>query len=131
MTVCSVKRQHPEISTKELSAMFKLDRSTISKYLKKGHGLGLCYYDKDEEYRRENDKKNATLKRKQVEVFKDGVSQGIFESVKFLSDNSEEILGVKIAKSSIREVCIGRKKKCKGCAFRYVEEGGEIECQAV
>lgn len=127
--ICLKKQENPELSTKELSAMFNLSRDTISKYLKKGHILGLCHYDKDEEYRRENDKKVANLKRKQVEVFKDGVSQGVFESVKFLSDNSEEIFGVKFAQCSIREVCIGRKKTHKNHIFRYVEEGGEDECQ--
>lgn len=128
-TICSTKRENMELSTRELSKLFGVSRSRVVDYLKKGHMLGLCHYDKDEEYRRENDKKNANLKRKQVEVFKDGVSQGIFESVRYLSDNSEEIFGVKFAQCSIREVCLGRKKTHKGFTFKYVEEGGEEKCQ--
>lgn len=127
--ICLKKREQPDISAKELSVVFNVGRDTVATYLKKGHLLGLCHYDKEEEYRRENDKKNANLKRKQVEVFKDGVSQGVFESVKYLSDNSEEIFSVKFAQCSIREVCSGRKKTHKGFTFKYVEEGGEEKCQ--
>lgn len=123
------KQEDINLSTRELAGMFNVSRDSVVDYLKKGHILGLCHYDKDEEYRRENDKKNANLKRKQVEVFKDGVSQGIFESVRYLSDNSEEIFGVKFAQCSIREVCLGRKKTHKGFTFKYVEEGGEEKCQ--
>ena len=128
-TICSTKRENMELSTRELSKLFGVSRSRVVDYLKKGHILGLCHYDKDEEYRRENDKKNANLKRKQVEVFKDGVSQGVFESVRYLSDNSEEIFSVKFTQCSIREVCLGRKKTHKGFTFKYVEEGGEEKCQ--
>lgn len=127
--ICLEKQKNPELSTKELATLFSVSRDRVVDYLKKGHTLGLCHYDKDEEYCRENNKKVANLKRKQVEVFKDGVSQGNFESVKFLSDNSEELFGVKFAQCSIREVCNGRKKTHRGYTFKYVEEGGEDECQ--
>lgn len=96
---------------------------------KKGNLLGLCHYDIDEEYRRQNSKKAANLKRKQVEVFKDGISYGVYESVKLLSEMSEKVFGVKFGQCSIREVCLGRKKTHKAYTFRYAEEGGEAECQ--
>ena len=128
-SICLAKQEDINLSTRKLARMFNVSRDSVVDYLKKGHILGLCHYDKDEEYRRENAKKNTNLKCKQVEAFKDGVSQGIFESVRYLSDNSEEIFGVKFAQCSIREVCLGRKKTHRGFTFKYVEEGGEEKCQ--
>ena len=130
-SICLTKQEDINLSTRKLARMFNVSRDSVVDYLKKGHILGLCHYDKDEEYRRENAKKNTNLKCKQVEAFKDGVSQGIFESVRYLSDNSEEIFGVKFAQCSIREVCLGRKKTHRGFTFKYVEEGGEEKCQVV
>lgn len=130
-SICLAKQEDINLSTRKLARMFNVSRDSVVDYLKKGHILGLCHYDKDEEYRRENAKKNTNLKCKQVETFKDGVSQGIFESVRYLSDNSEEIFGVKFAQCSIREVCLGRKKTHRGFTFKYVEEGGEEKCQVV
>lgn len=128
-SICLTKQKDINLSTRKLARMFNVSRDSVVDYLKKGHILGLCHYDKDEEYRRENAKKNTNLKCKQVEAFKDGVSQGIFESVRYLSDNSEEIFGVKFAQCSIREVCLGRKKTHRGFTFKYIEEGGEEKCQ--
>ena len=128
-SICLAKQEDINLSTRKLARMFNVSRDSVVDYLKKGHILGLCHYDKDEEYRRENAKKNTNLKCKQVEAFKDGVSQGIFESVRYLSDNSEEIFGVKFAQCSIREVCLGRKKIHRGFTFKYIEEGGEEKCQ--
>lgn len=128
-SICLAKQEDINLSTRKLARMFNVSRDSVVDYLKKGHILGLCHYDKDEEYRRENAKKNTNLKCKQVEAFKDGVSQGIFESVRYLSDNSEEIFGVKFAQCSIREVCLGRKKTHRGFTFKYIEEGGEEKCQ--
>lgn len=100
----------------DLSDVFKCNRGTIVVYLKKGTKLGLCDYDGKEEFR-----KNNIKKAKQVEIFKDSISLGAFESCSELERQSEELFGVKLFNGAISSVCLGKLKHYKGYFFKYIE----------
>ena len=79
--------------------------------------LGWCNYDAQKEYLKGVRKKNKNGR--QVEMFKDGESLGIFESATELSRKSEELFGVKLLKENISAVCNGERNHHKRFAFRY------------
>nr|DAJ80621.1 MAG TPA: restriction enzyme [Caudoviricetes sp.] len=95
------------------------DRSCLIDYLKKGNRLNWCVYDPKYE-KSKSSSKNGKLFAKQVEVFKDNVSLGIFESASEFSRRSKDEFGVYISVSSISNVCSGRYQSCKGFSFRYI-----------
>lgn len=97
------------------------DRGTISKYLKKGSNLDWCDYDGKEELKK-SVSKNGKSNSKSVEIFKDGISLGIFESCAELERQSEDLFGVRLLKSKISSVCIGKRKTHKGFVFRYLDK---------
>ena len=69
-------------------------------------------YDGQEERLRQRNKK--------VEIFKNGISLGVFSSCKILADKSEELFGVKLDKSRISDVARGVRKTHKGFTFKYL-----------
>lgn len=95
--VCEYKRDNPEKSTGEISKLFKLSLTTIKLYLKNGNKIwNWLNYDPEKET-------FDCIKRKEikVEVFKDGISCGIFESKVKLQACAVEKFGVKLNKSSV------------------------------
>lgn len=106
-------------TTVDVGKIFNLDRQTICEYLKKGAKLGWCNYDSKEEIKKSLDKGRISSC-KQVEIFKDGKSLGIFPSCSELSKQSEKLFGIKLLENSISEVCRGRRKSNKGFTFKYV-----------
>lgn len=104
-------------SVSDLMKIFNIDRTLTIKYLKKGMKLGWCNYDEEKEYLKGVRKKNKNGR--QVEMFKDGESLGIFESATELSRKSEGLFGVKLLKGNISAVCNGERNHHKGFAFRY------------
>ena len=112
------------ISTMDLSKELNVDKSTISRYLKLGNELGICEYDIEEEKRKGLKKaRKSVVKRcsKPVEVFKDGVSVGVYPSASELARVSEEKLGVKLIQTAISAVCRGeyKGKQHKGFTYKY------------
>ena len=73
---------------------------------------------------KEKSKKEKILKPKgkKIEIFKDGISLGIFENSQVLAKQSEELFGIKLNPSHIRNVCLGRRKSHKGFTFKEVKE---------
>lgn len=113
--ICNYWRQHYEINNEEISIIhlckkFKLNRTTIRKYLDQGTKLGWCNYNT-----------SLLIKNKRAEILKDGESLGIFSSSNELSKKSEELFGVRLSQSKISLVANGKKKQYKGFTFRYVE----------
>lgn len=108
-------------TTYTIAALFKMDRTTVSGYLKKGTKLGWCIYDTKEEYIKGLNKAWLSSK-KEVEIFKDGESLGIFESCVELSRQSEELFGVKLDARRISDVCNKKLWKHKDFAFKYIDE---------
>lgn len=106
-------------TTKEIGVIFDLNKATIINYLKKGAKLGWCEYDPKEEMRK-SALKLSSLYKKRVEVFKCGISKGVFESVAELSKQSEELFSVKLDNRRISAVCLGKRKTHKGYTFQYI-----------
>lgn len=91
----------------------------ILNYLKKGTKLGWCDYNPKEELRK-SVYKNGKALGKQVEMFKNNKTLGIFESCIELERQSEKLFGVKLLNGSISEVCNKKKSQYKGFSFKYV-----------
>ncbi|WP_283695732.1 hypothetical protein [Clostridium perfringens] len=116
-------KQEDETST-DLGKIFKLSITTIRKFLKKGTNLGWCDYNPKEEGlkgRLKGNKKVSKLNCKKVEIFKNGSSLGIFNSVTELERKSEELFGIKLLNSNISMVSTGKQKHHKGFTFKYVD----------
>ena len=78
--------------------------------------MGICDYNPKEEVRR-----SGKIRCKSVEIFKNGNSLGVFNSINELAEQSEKLFGVKLNPNSIRNVCDGARKSNKGFTFKYVE----------
>lgn len=114
---CEIKRDSLNISTKNIAKIMNLSINTIIRYLSKGTRLGWCYYNSHEEHSR--------LNGCPVEIFKDGISLGIFPSCAELSRKSKELFGIKLNNSSISLVASGKQKSpYKGFIFKYINEEG-------
>lgn len=99
-------------TTGTIADKFGLNRTSIINYLKRGAKLEWCDYDPKEEMRK-------SWKSKSVEIFKDGVSLGVFESIAELSRQSQEKFKVSLTKTRISAVCLGKQKVYKGFTFIY------------
>ena len=106
-------------TTHDLEKIFMLSRSAIINYLKKGSKLGWCNYNSKEEMKK-SALKNGTSNCKRVEIFKDNLSLGIFESCHELERISEQRFKNKLGFSMISAVCRGDRKQYKGFTFRYI-----------
>ena len=114
--MCNYKKENPSSSTKDLSINFKMSTTTIRRYLNIGNKLNWCYYDANSE------KVLGRIKGKKVEVFKDGISLGIFSSYRELERQSEKLFGTRLIISIISNVCIGERKHYKGFTFKCIKE---------
>ena len=109
--VCDYWHLHNEINNeglliKDLSYIFKINPTTISRYLKTGTKIDLCNFYSGNSRR--------------VEIFKDGISLGIFKSCSELSRQSEKLFNIKLDYRSILFVATGKGQNYKGFTFRYV-----------
>jgi hypothetical protein len=118
-TACEYKRNNPDIKTTEISNILKKAVSTIIRWLKIGNELGWCYYNAREELLKVVPL-NGKSTGKQVEIFKDHISLGIFESCHELERCSEELFRVKLNVNGISRVCRGERKSHKGYTFKYI-----------
>ena len=73
------KNRKENETTTDLGKIFKLDRHTIRRYLKKGTKLGWCKYNPKEESLKTHSL-NGKSKGRKLEIFKNNKSLGIFES---------------------------------------------------
>ena len=122
-TACNYKNENPDLTTRDIGNLMGYNRKTIKEWLIKGDELGWCHYNKQEEHDRKNYKLSKMSKEKcskKVEVFKDGVSYGVFNSVKELERKSLEQFGVRF--TNISAICLGKRKHNHGYTFKYVEE---------
>lgn len=107
-------------TTEDLIKLFGLSRSTILRYLKKGHDLNLCVYNKEEERRRSGEKIKSSLGRR-VEVFKYGISLGVFNSLTEVERVSLRLFKTQLNHSSISATIKNKQRTHKGFTFKYVE----------
>lgn len=120
---CKYKSDNDLLTTRDISKIMGYHRKTITAWLKIGSNLGWCSYDPNEEKKRNYDKMSKINKEyfsKKVEVFKDGKSCGVFNSIKELEDKSKELFGIRF--NNISAVCLGKRTHNNGYTFKYVEE---------
>ena len=118
---CEYKKRNPNMTTAEIGEIMKLNRHTVLKYLKQGTLIGWCSYDTKEEKARLSNERGVA-NGKQLEIFKDNISLGLFKSCAELERQSEELFGVKLLKSRISSVCNGKRPHHKGFTFKYINE---------
>lgn len=118
--VCEYWNQKEEWeNTIDVGIRFNLNRVSIINYLKKGAKLGWCNYNPKEEMRK-NGSENGKSAGKPVEIFKKGVSLGVFESVMELDRKSQELFGIKLLYSGVCQACRGDLNTYKGFTFKYI-----------
>lgn len=120
---CNLKRNNDELTIIEISEIIGYSRSSVYNWITKGFKLGWCDYDPQ----KEKEKRNKTIsdinkKRcsKSVEIFKNGLSLGVFVSGSELAKQSKELFGIKLIQSMISQVCTGKRKSYYGFVFKYV-----------
>ena len=117
---CEIKRDNPDMTAIDISKIMKLSHSTICNYLKRGSEIWdwINYNGKEEQ------SKNCTKVGKSLgialEMFKDGISLGIFESASELARQSESLFGIKLGQVGISAVCNNKRKKHNGYIFKYI-----------
>lgn len=119
---CDYKKNNPNITTTEIGKLMGgYTRTGVSNWLTIGSKLEWCNYNPNEEMIK-SAMKCGKANSKQVEMFKDGISLGIFESATDLARKSEELFGIKLIQSCISQVCNGKIKTHKGFSFKYVNK---------
>ena len=122
---CCYKKNNPDLTTKEIGEIMKCSSNTIARWLKIGNELKWCSYNSKEEIEKgkiKSKNKNREKLSKRVEVFKDEISLGIFNSCHDIDNISEELFGIKLKYSCIARVCTGERRFYKGYTFKYVDE---------
>ena len=100
----------------------KVNRTTVISYLKKGSKIwDWCSYNPKEEIRK-NGCNCSSNNCKQVEIFKDEISSGVFPSCIELDRKSIQMFGVKLNSHNISAVCTDKRKHHRGFTFKYINE---------
>lgn len=133
--ICDFKNKNSEMTPKEISKYFEINSATVTRYLNKGNKLNLCTYDSKQAMKVGGAKgasKSAEKSKRQVEIFKDGISLGIFESMADLERQSKELFGVKLNHGSISRACNIHSTRpitsYNGYTFKYVEDTINRSC---
>jgi len=116
---CKFKKDDINLTTKDIGDMMNLSDSTICRYLKRGAKIGWCDYSVQTESFK-GSSKSGKLNGKPVEIFKDNISLGIFNSTIEIERQSEKLFGVKLTHGHISSVCNGKRNHHKGFLFHYV-----------
>jgi hypothetical protein len=118
---CEIKRDNPNMGSSEIGKMLNRSSGTVTNYIKQGSKIwDWCVYDPKEELRK-NGSRNGKSTSKPIEIFKDGVSLGIYPSCAELEREGERLFGVKLLHGSISSVCNGKRNSHKGFTFKYVQ----------
>ena len=107
-------------TTKTLCERMRISDITFSKFLKQGSLIGLCDYNPEYE-KIKGEIRGQKSQCKPVEIFKNGVSLGKFESASDLERQSEELFGVKLNKQRIGYVARGMTPSYKNYTFKYIK----------
>ena len=94
--------------------------------LKLANELGLCDYSIDKSRSRSSKESSLKHRAKQIEIFKNGISLGIFESAKDLERQSLELFGTKLSNGNISVVCNGKRDNYKGYTFAYTKNRNKL-----
>ena len=96
-----------------------LNKNTIRRYWNRGIDLGWCKYDPKEESFN-GGSRAGKMRGKKVEIFKDSVSLGVFNSATDIERESEKLFGTILSHTNISAVCNGVAKSHKGFTFKQV-----------
>lgn len=118
--ICEYWKNKQEWETaRNIGECFRINRTTVYEYLKKGTKLGWCFYNAEEELKKSG-LKQGIANGKPVEIFKNGQSMGVFNSCGQLERESQRLFGIKLIQSMISMVCTGKRKQYKGFTFNYI-----------
>lgn len=107
-------------TTKDLANKFKVNRNTITSYLKKGNNVGWTNYNGKEELSKAG-VKSALGNGRKISISKNGKLLGEYNSIAKLSEISQSVFGIELNKSAIGKVARGLQKHHKGYIFKYVD----------
>ena len=108
---------------KEITTIMKISRRTAVRYLKSGSKIKWCTYQEDTiKNNKHISEISKNLRSKQVEIFKNSKSLGLFPSCHDLDNNSKKLFGTKLDYSKISLVCRGIRPHHKGFTFKYTNE---------
>ena len=105
-------------TTKDISDIMHINRTTITKWLKNWANIGLCNYNPKEESKKSGVKTGLSLG-KEITLIKNGIPIHTFCSCNDLVRNSERLMGVKFQQTNIMRVLSGTVNKHKGYTFEY------------
>ena len=117
--VCDSWNSSEGMNVKTLSFQYGLTRQTITKYLKIGNRLGLCFYDPSLEQKKYFERNKDNYQGKEVFMYSKGIFIGEFKNAKYLESISLDKFGVELKASDIRAVCRGQQKTHRGYTFKY------------
>lgn len=119
---CDYKRNNPDWNTVKIGKLMNLNRHTIRNYLKEGNKLEWCEYNPKKELSK-GKSKSKKINSKPVQIFKDNILLGTFESCSELERQSEYLFGTKLLTSCISRICNGKLKNplYKGFTFKYIK----------
>lgn len=100
---CDLKAKYPKMTASDISKIMQISASNIGKYLHLGTELGWCYYGKNG--------------KKRIQMFKDDLEIGIFESVSEITKLEEY---KDFCETTIQNVCRGHIDSYKGYKFLYI-----------
>lgn len=112
-------------TTLDVAKRFNIARATVIRYLNDWRNIGCCNYNPKEEARKGSLKTAKTNKRifqRKIEVFKNGISCGIFNGCNELARVSQDIFNVKFTQQGISITANGGQSHHKGYTFKYVDE---------
>jgi hypothetical protein len=125
LEACEIKKNNPQYFILDIADMLNIGYQATRSYILRGSKLGLCTYDSKEELKRSwelNGDRTIKSQGKPVEIFKNGISLGVFRYVGELINKSNKLFGVSFNGGSISEVCNGKTKQYKGFTFRYISK---------
>lgn len=100
---CKIKNKNPDMSTKEIADILKINRTTVKKYINRGYLYGWTDYD-------------FTIN-KYIKCNENGK---VFKSPRECSEKSLEEFGVELQKNSIARCARKERSNYKGFTFEYI-----------
>lgn len=121
LEACEMKRDNPNMSTRDIGEVLGIWGATVRNYLIKGLNIWNWFeYNPHQEQLRITSKN--LCRSKKVQVFKENKMLGTFESATELVEKSKELFGVQFLSSKISLVCNGKNKQHKGYTFKYPKD---------
>lgn len=117
--VCNYYNEHDFIENQEIAKVFGLNTLTIGRYLKSGNDLGWCNYDFKEKHLQQV-KKLGFNNGYKIQVYKDNVYLGTYNSASEIDRKSENDFGTKLWQTQIC-ICCKTGRLHKGFNFKKVE----------